>query len=71
MKSPCYKCSERSAVCHADCERYKAFQEQLTESKRKEKAENEFKDYKRNQYERMRKQSESKTYASFMKRRGG
>lgn len=25
MKCPCYKCTERSANCHAGCEKYKAY----------------------------------------------
>lgn len=28
FKSPCYKCSERYPLCHADCEKYKKAKEE-------------------------------------------
>lgn len=36
--NPCYKCEDRQALCHSNCEKYLAFREQLNkkaEAKRK------------------------------------
>ena len=31
IKPPCYKCEDRTQNCHAACERYKAYKEQVAE----------------------------------------
>lgn len=40
-KSPCYKCSKRSAECHATCEGYQAFAESRAEQYKHNKMVNE------------------------------
>lgn len=34
MKSPCYKCNERTSTCHSTCEKYKMWVEQMKVRKR-------------------------------------
>jgi len=38
MKNPCYGCADRSAECHAQCERYKAFLEDVARARERRKA---------------------------------
>ena len=33
--NPCYGCQERSATCHADCSRYRAFYDSRVEARKK------------------------------------
>ena len=70
IQGPCHHCPDRKVGCHSECHRYKVYQEQIDDLKKKKRVENDFKEYMMDQRERMRKLNDSKTYASFMKRRG-
>lgn len=36
IRTPCYKCENRTATCHGECEKYKDWLEKLRERKRLE-----------------------------------
>ncbi len=38
MKNPCYGCADRSAECHPQCERYKAFLADVAKARERRKA---------------------------------
>jgi hypothetical protein len=40
MKAPCYQCTERTVVCHCNCEEYKAYAEQVKKEREERQAEN-------------------------------
>jgi len=35
-RTPCYKCDDRTATCHGECEKYKDWRKELEEKKRLE-----------------------------------
>lgn len=39
INAPCYKCEERTALCHAICERYKAYEETNAARRKAERVE--------------------------------
>ena len=43
--TPCYKCKERSDLCHSTCQRYKDFQLELQQEKELRKKEAEMENY--------------------------
>ena len=43
--TPCYKCKERSDLCHSTCQRYKDFQLELQHEKELRKKESEMENY--------------------------
>ncbi len=55
-KSPCYKCPDRHAGCHSECERYKEYHEKnkkrLELKKEEFNRENPEKDYKLTMYQK-------------------
>lgn len=44
-QSPCYGCRDRYALCHTECEKYKAWRAELGAKKKHEKQENTYSSY--------------------------
>lgn len=40
MKAPCYQCTERTATCHCNCEKYEAYAEHVKKEREERQAEN-------------------------------
>lgn len=34
INAPCYKCEDRTSICHAICERYKKYEKERAEARR-------------------------------------
>lgn len=51
MSAPCYKCKDRTLVCHSECEKYLKYRKAIDDKKAKER---EYTEYLDDAMERMR-----------------
>lgn len=60
MHNPCYKCTDRFAVCHLECEKYKTWLEEYRKSYKERRLQQEFQDYLQERYPRLTKKTPKK-----------
>ena len=53
MKTPCHHCTERTATCHAECERYKAWAAEHRQDVQKNLLRSEYAQYEQERYMRL------------------